>query len=226
MKKVKGIVLESSKKWTALLTSDGEFIKIADNKGYLPGMEIEIEYPHIRKNNYFKTSIAVASIIVLFSAMLACYNFLMPQAYVALDINPSLLLSLNRCAEVIKVEGVNEDGKIFINNLDLKKKNIDEAINMIIHQAYLDNYLSPEKENVIYISLSSPEHYSLDKDTLDVFACRDVTNLGLDAYLKVNTVERKKVFQAKEKNVSVNTLLVREELEVKGLLEEEPSTKI
>lgn len=221
MKRVKGIILEDDGKWTTLLTADAEFIKVPSKTGYLPGLEVEVAYPRLISNKYLMASIA-ASVIFIFSAILFFYTFSIAQAYVALDINPSLLISLNKQAEVIKIEGVNKDGISFLNNLDLKKKNIEEAISTIIQKAYKENYLSPQKENVIFISLASPEHYSLGSDELKASACHQVADLGLDAYLKVNTVEREKVLEAKKKNVSVNTLLVIEEMEKKGLLEEKP----
>lgn len=224
MKRVKGIVLEDDGKWAKLLTADAEFIKVRSKTGYLPGLEVEVAYPRLKSKKYLMASIA-ASVIFIFSAILFIYTFSITQAYVALDINPSLLISLNKRAEVIKIEGVNKDGISFLNNLDLKKKNIEEAISTIIQKAYMENYLSPQKKNVILISLASPEHYSLDSDELKASACHQVADLGLDAYLKVNTIEREKILEAKKKNVSVNTLLVIEEMEQKGLLEEKPSSE-
>jgi len=222
MKRVKGIILETGDKWATLLTGEGQFIKCLNKNFYLPGMEIEIEYPPVR-NKYFIASIAAASIIFVFATLLAFYNFYMPAAYVAVDINPSLLLSLNRCAEIIKVEGVNPDGELFIGNLDLRGKNIEEAMGIIIQKCYAEDYLTSDKDNLIYISLASPEGYALHEEALKLSACREVVNLGLDAYLKVKAVDRGKFLSAKEKNISVNTLLLIEELEKKGFLEEESS---
>ncbi len=223
MKRVKGIILETGDKWATLLTGEGQFIKCLNKNFYLPGMEIEVEYPPVR-NKYFIASIAAASIIFVFATLLAFYNFYIPAAYVAVDINPSLLLSLNRCAEIIKVEGVNPDGELFIGNLDLRGKNIEEAMGIIIQKCYAEDYLTSNKDNLIYISLASPEGYPLHEDALKLSACREIVALGLDAYLKVKNVDRRKFLSAKEKNISVNTLLLIEEMEEKGFLEEESSS--
>ncbi|NLX91349.1 MAG: hypothetical protein GXZ07_07145 [Firmicutes bacterium] len=220
MKRVKGIVLENNGKWAKLLTADAEFIKVPSKTGYLPGIEVEVAYPQLKSKNYLMSAIAAASIIFILSTILFFHTFLITQAYVALDINPSLLLYLNRRAEVIKIEGANKDGKLFLHNLDLKKKSIEEAISTILQKAYMEKYLSPQKENIIIISLASPEHYSLGSGELEASAGHKVAALGVDAYLKVNTIEREKVIEAKKKHVSVNTLLVIEEMEEKGFLEE------
>ena len=63
-----------------------------------------------------------------------------------IDINPSLKLSLNYKDEVVKVEGLNEDGKNLIKTENLKGDDLEDAIEEIVESAVEKGYVA-EKEN-------------------------------------------------------------------------------
>lgn len=71
------------------------------------------------------------------------------DSLILIDINPSIEMSLNKNEKVVDVEGVNEDAKAILSNLDLKKTDIDEAINEIVSAVSEGGYLDGENNGIL-----------------------------------------------------------------------------
>lgn len=223
MKKVKGLVLESNEERIFLLTPEGEYLELPGNKEvYDTGAEIELELPVEKKGNRFSLAFAAAAIILVFACCLAFYSAsYRPKAYLALDINPSLYFSLNGEGRIIKAEPLNEDAQEILKGLRLQGKSIREALTLILDGAYAGNYLSAEKENVILISLAAPESFIVSEDDLRVLVSDRILSMEVNTYLKVATLEPQKAVEAREKNMSVNSLMLGKQMQEKGLIEED-----
>ena len=74
------------------------------------------------------------------------------QTSVYLDVNPSLLITLDADEKVLACYGQNEDGKKVLGQMDLRGVELKTAINAIIGAMYVDGYLV-EEENAILISV-------------------------------------------------------------------------
>lgn len=75
---------------------------------------------------------------------------------VTLDINPSIQFGLNYKRDVIKVEGLNEDGKTLIKEENLKGDDIEDAIEEITELVIQKGYIK-ENDNYILVNVSGED---------------------------------------------------------------------
>lgn len=151
---MKGIVLEVKEDEAIILTKDGAFQAIKRNLGdtYTVGDEVELPdvSQQVKKKTWFRypAVIALASCFVLILAALGAYKFWPDHtavAYLHLDINPSVEISVNRSMEVLTLSGLNEEGEHLVQYMsDWWKHSLHNVIvNMMItaqDQGYLGDF--------------------------------------------------------------------------------------
>jgi hypothetical protein len=64
-------------------------------------------------------------------------------ATVIVDINPSISLDVNSDGKVLSAEGLNEDGIELLKKLKLKRKSVEDAVEMILETATALDMTSP-----------------------------------------------------------------------------------
>ena len=79
-----------------------------------------------------------------------------------MDINPSIKLSLNYKNDIVKVEGLNEDGKELLKDNDLKGSSLESAIQTITEEVIEKGYIT-EEDNYILINV---EGKNIEKDVV------------------------------------------------------------
>ena len=155
---LKGIIMEQSAKHWVVMTRDGRFLKVA--RGDMEGeIGAEITVPIRRKRVSPLISAAVAAVFFCLIALAGWQGwwFGPPDravaAYVALDINPSVELGLDRRNHVIETRGLNERGQELISEMKLKGKKVDEAVRLLIRRAdeqqYLGSYLQQGAGSIV-----------------------------------------------------------------------------
>lgn len=149
----KGIVLEVKKKEALVLSKEGTFHAVRRRKGdeWSIGDEIDLTEPlllhrHGGKRRFAIPAIAlVASCLILFVTLIG-FGLLGPDrtavAYVHLDLNPSVEMSVNKSMEVLSIKGLNRDGQHLIQYLeDWSHRSLTNVlVNMLIiaqDQGYL-----------------------------------------------------------------------------------------
>jgi len=68
---------------------------------------------------------------------------------ITMDINPSLKISLNEKEKVVKVEGLNKDGKELLKDNKLKGKSLEIAIEKITDKAIEKNYVKEKDSHIL-----------------------------------------------------------------------------
>ena len=106
---------------------------------------------YLRRNVYQKkrtlwtapVRIAAAT-VCLFLVVLAggSWLYLVPTAYISIDINPSLELGVNRFDRIVSVEGFNDDGVRLAERLDIKYMDYDDALEEILSDQSVEDYLA------------------------------------------------------------------------------------
>lgn len=66
-----------------------------------------------------------------------------------IDINPSLKLSLNYKVEIVKAEGINEDGKKLLKQENFKGDDLEDAIEEIAELAVEQGYVTKEENHIL-----------------------------------------------------------------------------
>ncbi len=92
------------------------------------------------------------SLALAFSLILVFSLFIIkrPENYytIFVDINPSISLKVNTKELVKEVTPLNEDGIIFINDLELLDKNLNDAIDIIVNEAINVGYFTDDFANI------------------------------------------------------------------------------
>ncbi|GLV61450.1 hypothetical protein Bmyc01_01200 [Bacillus mycoides] len=149
----KGIVMDIKKHSVVVLTPNGEFItckRKADS--YMVGEEISFDEQEQRASRFSIPSfLKPASLLVacFLCALLFFYN--QPEekvfAYVSVDINPSVEVSITKDLRVIDLQACNDDGRRFLKELkQWENKQLQDVIRTIIKQSQEDKYLTNDKQ--------------------------------------------------------------------------------
>ena len=92
---------------------------------------------YLRRNVYQKkrtlwtapVRIAAAAVCLFLVALAGgSWLYLVPTAYISIDINPSLELGVNRFDRIVSVEGFNDDGARLAEQLDIKYMDYNDAL--------------------------------------------------------------------------------------------------
>ncbi|MCD1163283.1 anti-sigma factor domain-containing protein [Peribacillus frigoritolerans] len=160
----KGVILSVNKRFVTLLTPEGEFLKTKrQEREYEVGEEITFS-PAKQKftlvfsnihSSFKKTAVlSIASTFLILFSILPSYFSGPVSAYMTIDVNPSIELELDDDLEVLKLTGLNEDGKLVIGQLkDWKGKDIKAVTNRIVETTKRLGYLKGNKQIVVSTTL-------------------------------------------------------------------------
>lgn len=139
---------------------------------------------------------------------------------VSLDINPSIELFVNNDGIIQNVNGINDDAKNILKDLDLSNDSLEEGISEIIEETIEKGYIKNVEENDILVSIDGT---SVDQTLI----LREKTKTAIDETLKENSLKANLVTQeievtddiinkALEKNISVGKLYAIEQINSKS----------
>ncbi|MCD7947144.1 MAG: PepSY domain-containing protein [Oscillospiraceae bacterium] len=100
--------------------------------------------------------VAAAAVLVLTLGGMYTYQNLTPDSSVALDVNPSILLTVNRRERVLSVTPQNADAEVVLDGMDLKNVDLDVAVNALIGSMLTHGYIS-ELANSVLISVENSD---------------------------------------------------------------------
>lgn len=158
---MKGIVMEIHKDKVIVLTKDGSFLEVNRGNRILDiGQEIIIDTNKNLRRQIIRRFVSVAAVfILLLTTGYGVYGYYTPYGYVNVDINPSVELAYNLYNRVIDIKGLNEDGDILISKVkDYRNKPIEKVINEVVDRAVEEDYVKPQEENVILITVTEKKN--------------------------------------------------------------------
>ncbi|WP_426350901.1 anti-sigma-I factor RsgI family protein [Alloiococcus sp. CFN-8] len=91
---------------------------------------------------------------LIFAVISYFYVFTVPYGHIAIDINPSFQLTMNRLSSVITLEALNDDGEDILEAADIKDKDIKATLVAILDTMMKEGYLS-SKDNAILVSVDN-----------------------------------------------------------------------
>jgi hypothetical protein len=182
----KGMILELKGEIAIVLTPEGEFRSIAQKKQqrWQIGEEVDlpparVDVPQLkRKKRVFIPSIALAaSLLLVFVSIFTFLPFGGDQtavAYVNVDINPSVEISINKSLEVIDLVGLNQEGKQIVSIMeDWSTKPLDQVTTNMIMIARHQGFLTENQDVLVSTSFVDEESESLYVSSVD-FALEEV----------------------------------------------------
>ncbi len=111
------------------------------------------------KRKWFKPAFALAltAFVVAFGILYSGYNsFYSTDSIIEFDVNPSVELKVNKKERVIDAKALNEDGEKILKDMDLKRSDLNVAVNAIIGSMYKEGYIS-EIKNSILVSVKNDD---------------------------------------------------------------------
>lgn len=208
----KGMVVKIKDSYCIILAGDGTYHKIPRSRVSNPRVGAESEFFPVHWTNSLKPLLMVACLLV---AVLGLNFFHMaasavPVAYVALDINPSIELGVDKYSKVTIVTALNKDAEKLMNNLDVKGEDLYSAVRQILDKAASSGYIRPEETNYI-LSTVTPVQNSPDVIDYKKMAANlenAVENRNLDVNLVILSSDDATRQEARDKDISTGKLLV------------------
>ena len=106
-------------------------------------------------------------------------------ATIYLDVNPSVRLEVDRREKVTRATPGNRDGEVILEDMDLKRADLDVAVNALLGSMVKHGYLT-EAQDIVLLSVESPDRERAQalrlRLTGEINACMD-TLLGSGAIL-------------------------------------------
>ncbi len=110
-----------------------------------------------KKSGWYKFAGIAAVLAIMIVGAVFTNQFAANQqiaATIALDVNPSIEIEVNRNQQVIDVHALNNDADIVIGDMDLENVDLDVAVNALVGSMLKHGYLSVD-QNSIMISVDS-----------------------------------------------------------------------
>lgn len=177
----KGIVMQIANGQAIVMTKEREFKKLPLVEGMSIGMEVDV--PDVlpqttgrvafwRNRTVVKRAGMVAASLVLavglWSAQMM-FNQPTAYAYVTVDINPSIELSIDEHKNVVEAGALNVEGEDILTTLDLEGLAVQEAVKTLASAAQAQGYLQEYTEVIITASpaVDAEKMAALDLDQME-----------------------------------------------------------
>lgn len=132
---------------------DNILSKCEKERGFKNMKNIQVETEKKTKNVFFSPkfigAIATIILVVLTTIGYQQYQLHKVDTIIEFDVNPSIILEVNKNNDIIKAKGLNEDGQKVLKNMDLNDVDLDVAINAIIGSMIKNGYLSIDANSIL-----------------------------------------------------------------------------
>jgi len=214
----KGMIMEVKKSYAIALNDEGIMDKISFKKDMEVGQKIFYFEDDIvkatkskvhRHNNFIKAFGSIAALFLLVFTFFNTMKYEQAYAIVSLDINPSIQMEVDSNKKVLKVEGVNDDGKA-MDFADIKGLDIDEGIQQIKGKLVEKKYLDTNNEVLVGVAFTNNEDNSIYEESLKE-AIRSTFNTEDITYVKA---DKNEVEEAKTEGISLGRYKAKESISV------------
>ncbi|MCL4440704.1 MAG: anti-sigma factor domain-containing protein [Firmicutes bacterium] len=170
MERLTGVVMERTDSYVVLMTPKGEFKRVRIT-GRMPDIGEEIRIPVVHKRLFSvprASWLAVAAAVILLvvaSPLLTMINQ-PPEAavaYVSIDINPSIDLTVSDRYNVLDAQALNRDGEQVLQGVNLKGVKYVDAVDLIEQRAAKLGFIHKSRSNTVVVSVSFIPNTRADK---------------------------------------------------------------
>ena len=167
---MKYLVMETHPAYAVVLDERGRFLRAANlhyEVGETVDRVVELQLPPARR---FRAWWLVGLVVVLLGLGVLFFGFIRPQwmvyGTVRLQINPDVQLSVNREDDVVKLEGLNQDGEALIEGYDFRGEECDDVVEDLVKRALRMGYL--ETGGTVSLSASGGSSHWRDEMEKDL----------------------------------------------------------
>jgi len=220
VKKQKGVVMGLEGRNVVVYTNEGDFIRLPV-PGKAPEIGDVIEVGGKVKKP-LTAYLAVAAALVLVAAISLFNPFFgsgAAAAYVALDINPSAELTVNRDGTVIKAKPLNGEAKALLTQAGVNGQDLNGAVESFIKEAVKLGYINKESQNLVLASIVSLKDgvTVVQEDQLRRVIIEQLTGLQVNGTVVISQGAREVRVQAEKAGLSINKYMVYDRSQKQGL---------
>jgi hypothetical protein len=168
----------------------------------------------------FAAAFAAVAIIVL-SGVFSYDLYFTPMAYIDVDVNPSIELTLNRFYRVIGVHAYNEDGASILSGISLKHERYEEALVTIMETVGRGGYI--QDGGLVSVTLQT-DNAGREAELLTSVQSNVTSYIAgnhHEAQIEIFAVNGDTQSRAHEHNISPATYLA-----IQGLIEVDPTVTV
>ncbi|MCL6560651.1 MAG: anti-sigma factor domain-containing protein, partial [Firmicutes bacterium] len=216
----RGMVVKLKRKSCIVVTPDGDYREVPLPKDAAARVGQEISLPMKRSFSYFRQVIVAASLLIcVFAGQFYLGQTPPAAAYLTIDINPSIELGVSAERKVVEARGLNGDGEKILAEVKIKGRQLHEAVELIVSQAVVDQYLKKEDENVILATLTveNGQEPLVDLDSVYEAIKKPVDSGGVDSEVIIEPVEPEMRKEAERSGVSTGRYLLLQKSGKKGV---------
>ncbi len=151
---MRSVVTEIRGNHAVVLNEDGTFTRV-DNHHYKIGMEVRINKKQLTAQHFKRLAALAASFSLVFIISLSAFSYFSPTAYVSIDINPSLELTLNRYERVIRVKTFDPVSEKLAPSVRMRGMKIDQAVQNLVDQLVGKNIILKDQDSQFVIAVAS-----------------------------------------------------------------------
>lgn len=238
MHKVKGRIVEIHEQVMLVLTSEGEFLERPVPQGNFQ-IGDEVRVVPSGSANIFGPVASVASVAAVIGFLLfqSISTMAAPAYFVHVDIDnpgtPSIELAISKNLRVVGAEPLNAEGNKILNEAGLKRESVQSAINDLMRAAEDLEYIGPEKDNTLLVSIAGNNNETDKSNKKKVISKRICTAARIQleaaktsATLGVATVDSSTRQQAQNNKASINSMLKQQAQGTKELPKEYEVSRI
>ncbi len=221
MGKIRGMVLRVEERQVVVITEEGDYLKVKmPVRRPSPGETIELP---IKKPVSFRPKYVVAAILIIFMALSGLKIFTTPPVFasVALDMTPSVQLTIGKGNLVIQSQAQNPEGEKLLKELDLKGLDVYQAVNLITAKAAEMNFFDSERKNLALATViplrEAPDETGIDKNKIMQVIHDEMYERKYDGYVVVNQAGKEIIQQAEETGLPVNRYMLMKKYREQGI---------
>lgn len=140
------LVMECHMGYAVVLDAQGRYLKVA-NRNYLVGQQVTDVVPFDAPKKPF-TPRRWANLAAIAACLCVAVSLwlvmLLPFGTVHLQINPDVLLTVNRLNFVLEAEGLNADGEALLQGFDYRRMKLPQVSDALVDRATAEGYLTED----------------------------------------------------------------------------------
>lgn len=113
--------------------------------------EIQRHQQPVRLIRFRKLAFVCALVLLLICIAFSGLYFT-PRSYIDIDVNPSLVISVNYFDRVIKAEAYNDDGEKILQKAHVRNKTYEQTVHLLMETIIADGYIQKE-EDIVSVTL-------------------------------------------------------------------------
>ncbi|MBO8170146.1 MAG: anti-sigma factor domain-containing protein [Thermoanaerobacteraceae bacterium] len=208
-----------------VVTEEGDFLRtpLPPSKP-LPGQTVAVPAePLVSKKStkpYWVAAAAAVLLLVLAASLLQ--PMFMPDAVaaVSMDLVSSVELGIAENNKVVRAKALNPEGQEVLRRLDLKGRDVYEAVNLVTLEALNLGYLQPGEQSNIIVTLSpitGTDKMTINRDYLQETMHDELAKRNYQGYLVVNQTDMEIWQEASKMGLPVNKYLLWEKSQMRQM---------